>query len=101
MLPGLDALVRGAVLGLLVGPAAVLLCWRLAVGLAPKPRIALATLAGYGTAAALGLGYCLVFESSSYNDEALFGTLIIGGGAALLAALVLFLATLVAPGMRR
>lgn len=84
-LHALDALVRGAVLGLLVLPA-TLLAWRLTLGLAGWRRALVASAASLGLTAPPGLLVALVAERPGHEGNAFTGTML----AALALQLLLF-----------
>jgi hypothetical protein len=92
MLPGLDALIRGAVAALLTMPPALFLFWRLGypLGVGRRwPRAFLACWASYGAVAAVGATYAFAFERASLVDDTLAGVLI--AGALLLPVFLLLL----------
>jgi hypothetical protein len=91
MLWGLDAMAHGAVVALLVGPAALWAIWRLAAGLARGPRLLLALLAAFGAVSLAACLWALLFERTAYEDEALIGALLTGLLLLLLAVPVLLL----------
>jgi hypothetical protein len=91
MLYGLDALAHGAVVALLVLPAALWALWRLAAGAPRTTRILLCLLAAYGAVSLAGSAWALLFERAAYEDEALFGALLAGLALMFLACPILLL----------
>jgi hypothetical protein len=88
-LPGLDALLRGAIIGGVVAPVGLWLAWRVAAGLTRWRRVGLAAAAGYGGLALLSGSATLIFERADVQDEAVFGALIVGALVLVLAAPIL------------
>ncbi|WP_198375273.1 hypothetical protein [Neoroseomonas rubea] len=91
---GLDALAHGAVAALVALLPAVLLFWRMTAPLAAGPRALrpfVACSAAFGAMAAFAGAYALGYERSGYADEAMGGALVAGGGAILVAFLILLL----------
>jgi hypothetical protein len=94
MYGGLDALFRGAIGAALATPVALLLFWRLTRALVGAPRWLrpfLACWASYGAVAAVCAIHAYGFERQSFVDEAMAGSLIIGGLILLPAFLLLLL----------
>ena len=93
MLHGLDAMAHGAIVALLGVPLATWLLWRLTPDLAPPRwrRVLVIGLAGFGAVALAGLAYSLGFERTAWQDEAVFGALLVGLAFQLVACLILFL----------
>jgi len=89
---GLDALLRGAIIAVVVAPGALWLSWRAAAGLPRRRRVGLAAAAAYGGVALLAGGASL-FERAHLQDEMVFGALIIGLLVLALAAPILFFFT--------
>lgn len=91
-LPGLDALLRGAVIAAVVAPVSLWLAWRVAAGLPRRRRVGLAAAASYG-GVALAAGGASLFERAHLQDEVVVGAMIIGLLVLVLAAPILFFFT--------
>jgi hypothetical protein len=76
-LHGLEAMLRGALLGAVVAPAGLWAAWRAGAGLPRRRRIGLAVAAAYCGVALAAIAYAPAFERTAFQDEALFGALVV------------------------